>query len=557
MGEHWHSSVDVLVVGTGAGALTAALRAAAQGARVLVVEKSSKWGGTSATSGGGIWVPNSHLAKQAGAEDTEADAFRYIRALADVSVPDSLIMAYVREAPRMLEWVERNSQVRYLSIPYTDYHAELPGGKLGYRTHLPTPLDGEMLGDDVLTMRQSSPAASLFGRINWSLGETQQLLFRPPGWWRVLLRMFWRYYGDVGQRLRSPTDRFLTQGTAVAGGLKAALNKHKAALWLASPLVELLRDGDRVVGAIVEHKGERRRVEARKAVILGAGGFERDATLREQWLVQKDPNKTAAPEGNTGDALRAAQAVGAATRNLDHVWWAPVFAVPGEDRARPSFIERALPGCIIVDSTGRRYVNEAASYHVVGQAMATHGDGRSFVIFDARFRRKYPMGPLLPLLPLWLQSRGLRESLKRAPTAEALAREIGVDPANLRETLDRFNAGAREGRDPDFHRGDEAYDRFYGDARSQPNPNLAPIEQGPFYALPMFGGDIGTSGGLVTDENAQVLEESGRPIGGLYAIGNTAASVMGGSYPGAGSTIGPAMTFGYVAAQHALGVNSK
>ena len=557
MNGPWNSSVDVLVVGSGAGALTAALKAATQGASVLVVEKSPLWGGTSATSGGGIWIPNSHLAKAAGAEDSPAEAFDYVRALSDPSVPDSLIQSYIRQAPLMLEWVEHNSPVRYLSIPYTDYHAELPGGKLGFRTHLPMPLDGRKLGQDVMTIRPVSPAASLFGRINWSLEEAQPLLLRPPGWPKILLRMLWRYYSDVGQRLRSRTDRFLTQGNALVGGLKMALNGRSAPVWLSAPLIELVRSGDRVVGAVVEHQGKPVRIEVRKGVILGAGGFERDASLRSQHLGQADPLKSGSQENNTGDALTAAIKIGAATRNLDHAWWAPVFSVPGEDRARPSFVERALPGCIIVDSTGRRYLNEAASYHVVGQAMATHGGGPSFVIFDEPFRRKYPMGALIPLAPLWLQPRGLRQILKRAPTVEQLAEKIGISPAALKATIDRFNVGARKGEDPEFHRGEPAYDRFFGDPRVQPNPNLAPLETGPYYAMPIFGGDIGTSGGLVTDENAQVLDEAGHPIGGLYAIGNTAASVMGGSYPGAGSTIGPAMTFGFAAAKHALGANSE
>ncbi len=541
-------------MGSGAGALTAALRAARQGAEVLVIEKSALWGGTSATSGGGIWIPNSHLAKVAGAQDSEGEAFEYVRALADPSVPDSLIHAYVQQAPAMLEWLEQNSPVRYLSIPYTDYHAELPGGKLGFRTHLPTPLDGRQLGEDMLTIRPVSPAATLFGRINWSLEEAQPTLLRPPGWRKILLRMLWRYYSDVAQRLRSRTDRFLTQGNALVGGLKMALNASGTPVWVSAPLRELIRAENRVVGAVVEVGGQPVRIGVRKGIILAAGGFERNAELRSRYLGQDDPMKSGSQQNNTGDALTAAMAIGAATRNLGHAWWAPVFSTPGEDRARPSFVERALPGCIIVDQTGQRYLNEAASYHVVGEAMARRA-GQSWVIFDEAFRRKYPMGPLMPLIPLFLQPRGVQQILRSAPRIEQLAQKIGLPPQQLKASIDRFNIGARDGRDPDFHRGEPAYDRFYGDPRVTPNPNIAPLDAAPFYAMPIHGGDIGTSGGLVTDEHACVLDESGLPIGGLYAIGNTAASVMGGSYPGAGSTIGPAMAFGFVAAKHALGVN--
>ena len=556
--DQWDETVDVLVVGSGAGAMTAALAAASRYADTLIIEKSDRWGGTSATSGGGIWIPNSHLAKAAGAQDSPEEAFTYVRSLAAPNVPDSLIRAYIELAPEMLAWLETVSPVRYLSIPYTDYHAELPGGKMGFRAHLPAPMDGRPLGDDILAMRPVSPAASLFGRINWNLGEMQPLLLRPKGWTQVLANMLWRYYSDVPQRLRSSTDRYLTQGNALVGGLKLALNARKVPLRLNARLVELIRDNDRVVGAVVDERGARKRIAARRGVILGAGGFERNRELRAQHLGFGEPHKSGSQVNNTGDALQAAMALGAATRNLEHAWWAPVISVPGEERARPSFIERALPGCIIVDQNAKRYLNEAASYHIVGHEMAKHGakGDPSYIIFDSTFRHKYPMGPLIPLVPDWMHPRGVREILARADTIEGLAKQIKVRGSVLRHTLEHFSENAARGVDPDFHRGAAPYDRFYGDPNVQPNPNLAPIVTPPFYALPIYGGDIGTSGGLVTDEYARVLDDDNRPIAGLYAIGNTAASAMGGSYPGAGVTIGPAMTFGYAAARHATGANT-
>jgi 3-oxosteroid 1-dehydrogenase len=237
-----------------------------------------------------------------------------------------------------------------------------------------------------------------------------------------------------------------------------------------------------------------------------------------------------------------------------------VFSVPGEERGRLSTIERALPGCIIVNQAGKRYLNEAASYHIVGQQMVAldapgAGTTPSWVIFDHRFRHKYPMGPLLPLLPDWAQAAGVRASLKKAPTIAGLAARIGVDAATLAATLDRFNSHAAKGEDPDFNRGAAVYDRMYGDAGHQPNPCLAPIVEAPFYAFPIYPGDIGTNGGLVTDDVARVLDTAGNPIPGLYAAGNNAATMMGESYPGAGATLGPALTFGYVAARHLTGAN--
>jgi 3-oxosteroid 1-dehydrogenase len=556
-GENWDDEVDVLVVGSGAGALMAALTAASRGARVLVVEKCGEFGGTSATSGGGIWIPNSHLAAAAGQQDSPEDAFRYVRSLSAANVPDANIHAYIEWAPRMLQWLESHTPVRYTSQPYPDYHAELPGARPGFRTHLPQELDGRLLGDEVLSMRSASPAASLFGRINWKFTESYQLLFRLPGWQKTLLGMFARYYLDLGQRLRSRKDRFLTLGSALVGGLKLAANSAGVPLWLNAPLVELLRDGDRVHGAVVTRDGRPRRIRAARGVILAAGGFERNTDMRRQYLdALGEPTRSGGQEGNTGDGIAAGVAVGAATLNLEHAWNAPVFCVPGEYRGRLSTVERALPGSIIVNQLGARYMNEAASYHLAGQAMlnsnrAGAGTSPSWFVFDASFRQKYPLGPVIPLVPDWLLSRETRSILRRSATLEGLTQQLRLPAGSLRATVERFNAGARQGTDPEFERGKAIYDRMYGDPRVQPNPTLAPLERAPYYAFPIYPGDIGTCGGLMTDERARVLRADGSPIEGLYAIGNNAASVMGGSYPGAGSTLGPAMTFGFIAA-HAL-----
>jgi 3-oxosteroid 1-dehydrogenase len=247
--------------------------------------------------------------------------------------------------------------------------------------------------------------------------------------------------------------------------------------------------------------------------------------------------------------------------NLHSAWAAPVFYVPGEDRGRLSTMERALPGSIMVNQKGKRYLNEAASYHITGQAMAhrhaEHGDASpTWIVFDRRYRHLYPMGPVYPLIPDWLQSGMVKTILKRAGTIEDLAVQMGVDPAALATTVARFNENAAKGEDPDFHRGDAAYDRLYGDYRHGPNPCLRPLSKAPFYAMPIYPGDIGMNGGLSTNARAQVTDAKGKPIPGLYAVGNNAASAMGESYPGAGVTIGPALTFGYIAARTMTGVNN-
>jgi 3-oxosteroid 1-dehydrogenase len=561
MSADWDKQVDVLVIGSGAGGLLAGLVAAHNRADVLIVEKASEWGGSSATSGGGIWIPCSDQAKALGREDSAEEAFTYVRKLSSPNVPDSHIHAFIDNAPEMLRWVTANTIINYEALPYPDYHVEEPGGKDGYRTHMPTPIDGRLLGDDMATLRSASPAASLFGYINWQFTETYALLFRPPGWTRALAKILVRYYGDVGQRLRSSKDRYLTLGNALAGGLRLALKEKGVPLWLESPLSELVVEEGRVVGAIITHKGKSLRIAACKGVVLAAGGFEHSAKLRAENIPSQPKTvRSGGQTNNTGDSIVAAVKIGADTRNMHSTWSAPVFSVPGEDRGRLSTIERALPGCIIVNQAGMRYLNEAASYHIVGQQMVRlntleASTDPSWVIFDHRFRHKYPMGPLLPILPDWAQAKAVQQILKKAGTIAELAGKIGVDAGALIATVSRFNEHAAKGEDPDFQRGAAIYDRVFGDAANQPNPCLAPIVEAPFYAFPIYAGDIGTNGGLVTDDVARVLDTAGNPIPGLYAAGNNAATMMGESYPGAGATLGPGLTFGYVAARDLTGAN--
>lgn len=558
----WDKEVDVLVVGSGAGGLTAAINAADAHGDVLVIEKADEFGGTSATSGGGIWIPGSDLAREAGLEDSEEEAFAYVRPQSAANVPDETIRAFIHHAPKMLRWLHDETPVRYDSIPYPDYHVEYEGGKPGFRTHLPRTFDGRQLGDDILKLRGPSPAASLGGVINWSFADTNYLLFRHKGWQRVLAKMLWDYASDIPHRFRSRKDRRLTLGNALVGGLWVALKRRNIPVWLETPMIDLIEDDDGVAGAVVRHKGKVKRVRARRGVILAAGGFERNAEMRARYLPgSADPTISGSQVNNTGDAINAAAKIGAELRNMQSSWCAPVFRVPGEDRARLSAIERALPGSIMVNRDGRRFLNEAASYHVVAQKMIEgerNGEKTSpaWFVFDATYRSKYPAGALYPILPDWAQMKGVRETMKKAATVQELAAAIGVPAATLQATLARFNADALTGKDGEFDRGGPAYDRMYGDPAVMPNPTLAPIEKAPFYALPIYGGDIGTNGGIVTDENARALNADGRAIPGLYAVGNTAASVMGESYPGAGVTLGPAMTFGYVAGRHAMGANA-
>jgi 3-oxosteroid 1-dehydrogenase len=563
MTDKWDKQVDVLVIGSGAGGMLLALVAAKNHADVLIVEKEKLWGGTSATSGAGIWIPASDQAAAAGFKDKTADAFKYVRKLSAKNVPDANIKAFVENAAPMLRWMGAHTEIDYHAFPYPDYHAENPGGSPeGYRTHMPSPLDGKKLGKDVETLRYASPAASLFGYLNWHFDETYILLFRAPGWQWHLVKSLARYWFDWPFRFKSGKDRRLTLGNALAGGLRLALNDAGVPLWLESPMQELVRDAKgRVTGAIISQGGKTMRIGARKGVVLAAGGFDKNPDMRKEFApLYPNAQLSGGTTGNTGDSIRAGREVGAETLNMQSAWAAPVFYVPGEPGGRLCTIERALPGCIMVNGQGKRFLNEAASYHIVGQQMAAanqkaKGKAQSWMVFDHHFRHTYPMGPLLPLMPDWLQRGEVRQVLNKGASIEELAEEMGVDPAALSATVARFNAHAIKGEDPDFKRGEAAYDKMYGDPRVGPNPCLAPITKGPFYAFPIYPGDIGTNGGLLTNDKAQVVGKNGKPIVGLYAIGNNAASAMGESYPGAGVTIGPALTFGYIAARHMTGAN--
>jgi 3-oxosteroid 1-dehydrogenase len=553
--ENWDESCDVLVVGSGAGAMVAGIAAAKAGLKALVIEKSEYFGGTSATSGSGTWIVASHYAAAIGQQDSEEEGFRYIKALAG-NVPEDRIRAYVREGRRMLAWLARNTRVEYRAVGYTDYHAELPGGKMGYRTHEAMPIKAQELGDSFRWLRHSHPTTQLFGRMPWTMYESAPMITRGKGWKRAMFKVVSRYMLDVRQRLRSPRARYMTFGNALLTRLKLSLDDAGAELRRETALVSLVQEEGRVTGAVVRQQGVEKRIRATHGIVLAAGGFERSAAHRRRYIPgSPDPAWTASQAPNTGDALDAAIAIGAATSHLDAAWWSPSIVVPGEDRARPLHAERALPGTIIVNGKGRRYLNEAASYHIVGRQMIERNSAEapsipSFILFDAEYRRKYPMGPVMPVGGDLILSKAVRSILFKASDWRTLAGKIGVPADELEATMARYNANAARGEDPDFHRGRDPYDRYYGDPKRKPNPNLKPLDTPPYYAMRIHPGDIGTCGGLVTDAEARVLDENGRPIEELYATGNITASVMGYSYPGAGATLGPAMTFGFIAAQH-------
>ncbi|MEG1626471.1 MAG: FAD-binding protein [Pseudomonas sp.] len=556
------SVYDVIVVGSGAGAMASAVFLADQGLRVLIVEKSDKYGGTSAISGGGIWIPNNHYFARKGGKDSAELALAYLQAAAGDQVDEGRLRAYLDNAPKMIETLTRTSRVRYaVADKYPDYYPHLPGALPGGRTLDPELFDTSELGEELNHLRKPSPTTLLMGRIAWTARDAHKAMARGFGWQLLILRLMLRYKLDFKWRRKSQYDRRAALGSSLVAALRRSLMDRDVPLWLNTDFSGVLSDNGRITGVSVVRDGQPLTLRARLGVILGSGGFEQNQALREQYLPQPTRMAWSAtpPGNNTGAALQAGIAQGAATALMDWAWWAPTIAVPGEDKPRGIFAERAFPGAIVVNGNGQRFVNEAAPYLEFVDAMyrdnqVTGGNSvPAWVIFDGHFRQHYAMGPLMPaqVMPDSRLRKEWRNTLYfKAETLAELAQLIGVDGDGLENTVAKVNDYARDGIDPDFGRGGNVFDRYYGDSTVKPNPCLAPLRKGPFYAMRMDAGDIGTKGGLLTNADAQVVREDGQPIEGLYAIGNCSASVMGTSYPGAGGTLGPALTFAFVAANH-------
>jgi 3-oxosteroid 1-dehydrogenase len=537
---------DVVVAGSGAAGMTAALTAADLGLSVVVIEKAGAFGGSTARSGGGIWAPGNAVLRAAGVADTPGQARAYLAHVAGADVPADLQRAFLEHAPAMFDLVLARTPLRLAWVPgYADYYPEAPGGLACGRSVEPVPFDSRRLGAELAHLARPylpSPVAITQAEYRWlSLGP------RHPRAIRAGTRVAGR-----AARGRLSGHRVLSLGQALAAGLRAGLAASGVPVWLEVPMTGLAVGDGRVTGVRATRDGEPLLVRARRGVLIATGGFERNEEMRRRY--QREPTgaqwTTGAPE-NTGDGILAGLDLGAAAGLMDDAWWGPSIPL----RGGPYFClaERSLPGCLLVNGAGQRFVNESAPYVDAVHAMY---DGNTpenphipaWLVFDQRYRDRYVFAGLPPgkSLPRRWYAIG---AVVRADDLRGLAREMSVDAAGLVKTVTRFNEFATAGRDEEFGRGDSAYDRYYGDPRVRPNPNLAPLARPPFYAVKIVPGDLGTKGGLRTDSRARVLREDGTPIPGLYAAGNASASVMGHSYAGAGATIGPAMTFGYIAAR--------
>lgn len=552
---------DVVVAGSGAGALSAAVTAAHGGLSVLVLEKEALFGGTTARSGGVIWVPCNPKSLALGIEDTIEDARRYMAHEAGAHFDAPKVEAFLSAGPRMVEFFERETAMQFVAVPeFSDYHPDAPGGRPGGRSVLAAPFDAGELGPEAKRLRPPLREITFVGMMFNASKEIAHFF----NFTRSLTSAVY-----VAKRLAQHAKEMavhgraqrLTNGNALAARLAKSAFDAGIAIITSAPVLKLQFEQGAVSGVTFTRNGQTRTVRARRGVVLATGGFPQDPELRKRLFPHAPTGHehwSPAPTGNTGDGWRMAESVGGATDDTlpNNAAWIPVSLVPyknGPPGVFPHLIDRYKPGVIAVGKDGKRFINEAHSYHDFGQAMQklgqAQGETSAWLICDHRALRRYGLGFVKPFpLPLFPHLRS--GYLIRGRTINDLARATGIDASALEETVVNFNRHALQGEDPEFGKGSTAYNRYLGDAANKPNPCVAPLSKGPWYAIKLLPGDLGTFAGIRTDPAARVVDSAGKPVPGLYAVGNDAVSVMGGAYPGGGITLGPAMTFGYLAGLH-------
>ncbi len=556
---------DVLVIGSGAGGLAAAVTAGTLGLDVIVVEKDPWFGGTTALSGGWLWIPCNPLAVRAGVVDSLESARLYLKHETGNRYDAERVEAFLRNGPAMVEFFETRTELAFLiDTAYPDYHPDAPGGLPGGRAICAEPYDGLRLGDRLSQVRPPVRELTLFG-LKVGSGPDFKHFFKA----RRSLKSAWYVARRIASHFREVAmhgrDVRLMSGNALIGRLAASAFKLNIPIWVSSPVTGLVVEDGKVTAATVRRATGDATIVARRGVVLATGGFPHDPVRRARLYphdVASTGHASLAAPGDTGDGLRMAEAVGAVVEDncSSPAPWMPVSRVPRPDGSvaiYPHSFDRGKPGSIAVTAGGVRFVNESNSYHDVVVAMlgvlGKDVGARFFLVCDSRFIKRYGLGMAKPFP--FLLGRYLRAGyLHRGDTIEALAVSAGIDSARLADTIARFNRLARDGVDPDFGSGGNAYNAYQGDRDHRPNPCVAPIETPPFYCLRIVPGDLGTFAGLRTNGDAQVLDREGGVIPGLYAAGTDMTSIFGGSYPGPGANLGPAMTFGFVCARHMAGL---
>ncbi|KUH93200.1 FAD-binding protein [Mycobacterium sp. IS-3022] len=550
----WDKSVDLLIVGSGGGGMVAALTALDAGIEPLVVEKQGLVGGSTGLSGGIVWLPNNPLMRADGTLDSHEDGLAYLAdVVGDIGQPSSPERRemFLTAGYEMIGFLVRKGVRLVRCAGWSDYYPNHKGGNAAGRAVEGAPFNAATLGE--WHDKVQPPLARNYGFVvKTNELRAVQYFNRSPRAFATAARVFAR---TMAARLRRRD--ILTNGSSLIGQMleiMIRLGDGDPALWLNTAMDDLVVEDGRVVGARVTRDGVTVNVEARRGVLLAAGGFGHNADMRRRYSGNQpnDGSWSIANAGDTGEVLQAAMRLSAKTDLLDEAWWLPMVFI-ADPAAASLGVARQRPGAIYVDSTGRRFCNESNSYVEVGKAMYANKAVPCWQVFDEGYVSRYVSGanPFRKrTLPAALMQQGV---IKRADTISGLAREIGVAPGELEATIARFNRFAVKGLDPDFGRGQSAYNDCLGDPGFRPNAALGPLHRAPYYATRVFPADVGTCGGVITNEYAQVLDEHDRIIEGLYATGNTTATVMGRTYPGAGASIANSMVFGYVAAKHAAG----
>ncbi|MER2039481.1 MAG: FAD-dependent oxidoreductase [Solibacillus sp.] len=546
----WNYEYDVVVIGSGASGFAAAITAKNEGLTTLLIEKEKHFGGASALSGGGVWIPNNRYLVEAGVFDSYEEAKKYLDATVGNIVSDDIKETYLKKGVEMLDYMHDLSQHMRFSYAknYSDYYPTLAGGKGTGRSIEPLIIDLNKLGDwknlllkPTIDTKGFVMTGQDFVKVNMitrtMAGKARSLTL---GWRLVKHLLLKRNYAALGQ--------------ALIARLALTYKELNGELWIETPFVDFVYEEDKVTGIKAIKDGKEILIKATNGVIFSSGGFSRNQKLRERFLPAPQKTEwTSSPVGQTGDIISPFEKLDAKFGLMDRVWGAPSII---DHEGRPFFLvaDRGIPNMIITDQNGNRYVNEPTPYHEFVDKMFEHNEktgGKaitSWIILDARTKKRYLFAGLFPMQD-FPKPYYEHQIVYTAQTVSELEEKLNIPAGNLVKTIERFNEFARNGKDLDFHRGETPHDTYYGDPTLN-NPNLLELNHPPFYALKVYPGDIGTKGGVVIDKDAQVIREDGTAIEGVYACGNCSASIMGQSYPGPGATLGPGMTFGYLAALH-------
>lgn len=549
------TTVDLLIVGSGTG-ISAALAAHEKGLKTLIIEKTAYVGGSTALSGGAFWIPGNPVLKAGGSLDTVAKGKTYLKAIVKNDTPSERWQSFLDNGSATVDMLLRMTPMKFFwSKGYSDYHPEEPGGDALGRTCECVPFNLKSLGADLAKFRPGLMEAPIPMPVTGYDYKWLNLMLRKP--FKAFPIIFKRLLQGVGGKMIG--KEYAAGGQALAAGLFAGALKAKIPMETNTELVELILDGKKVIGAVVKQNGKKININTKRGVILAAGGFDHNMPMRQKYQsesLQRDYSFGA--EGNTGDAILLSQEIGADIDLMTQAWWFPAVApVKIGDKPQVLLAERSLPGSFMVNGSGKRFVNEAINYMGFGQKLLKDEEagkpiGDMWLVFDQTYRDRYLLaGSVFPRakLPEAWYKVGIAFT---ADTPQELAKAVGLPEKDFKEAFARFNTMAAKGKDDDFHRGENAYDNYYGDPTVKPNPNLLPLK-GKLYAVKVVLSDLGTCGGLVADEHGSVLRADKSVIDGLYAIGNTAANIFGKVYPGAGGTICQGLVYGYIVAQHAAG----